>query len=131
MDNKFIRMEIDGDTPKIELHPELSYIEGISMSLHQTYFILEAMALSTIETIKKEHPELEEDEIIKGVKANIYDKTVMMFSELMNKFFPEAEELDKYTPEELLNHLDEKIKELNELKNDAVSEQAHAEVSDM
>ena len=121
--DKFIKIELIDNTPKITFSEDATYIECIALSLHQLHFLLEAMAQTTVSKIKEEHPEIDSDEANKQIRANIYDKVVMMFSEKMNQFFPEAEELDKRTPEEMLEALDAKVKELNELnKQDAVPE---------
>lgn len=121
--DKFIKIELIDNTPKLTCSDDLSYIECVAITLHQLHIFLETMAQTTVSKIKEEHPEIEDEEANKQIRANIYDKVVMMFSEKMNIFFPEAEELDKRTPEELLEALDAKVQELNELnKQDAVSE---------
>lgn len=113
--DKYIKIEVTDNTPKVTFSEDVTYIEGIALSLHQLHFLLEALAVSTINRVTEEHSEVTKEEARKQIKANIYDKTVMMFSEVMNEFFPEAEELDKHTPEELLEQLDNKVKELNAL----------------
>lgn len=113
--DKFIKIEINNDQPKITFSDDVTYLEGISLSLHQMYFLMETLANKSVERVIEEHKDISKEEATKNIKANIYDKIVLMFSELMNRFFPEAEELDKRTPEALLEALDEKVKELNAL----------------
>lgn len=118
--DRFIKTELIDGKPKVTFSEDATYFECMTLSLAQYHTVIEAMAQNTINKIKAEHPELSDEEINKNVRAHIYDKSVLMFSDVMNGFFPEAEELDKRTPEELLEQLDAKVKELSELNKQNV-----------
>lgn len=113
---KLLSLEVDEDGRVFIREANLSYDEAIATCIIATEILMVGATASIMEA-KATLPELDEKEI----RASLYDRAVIAFSESMNRFFPERQELYEKTPEALLAEIDAKLAILDEADKKATT----------
>lgn len=115
---KTLTIRLDNESGKLTLdNTEMTYDEGIACSLT----LLELLMVAASEAVFAEAEKKGEDIEDVHIRGELYDRVVVEFSNIMNRFFPERQELYKKTPEALLEEIDSKLAILNEANKQATT----------